>query len=173
MYCFSFFSIFSQLILGDHIHVNTVIIKNFLVEESSLYLDIGLCVFSVSWWKQFMGLPFMGVHLTPHLPTLTLLTFLLLCLWGRVCPMVGSGHINAEHSALAYRVCGLRPICVPFYLWWSFSKTKLCNPCFYYMHGVTCRYQQIHSITRMTCHVKITSLIIENFLGHLHRYVAH
>lgn len=57
MYCFYFFSILSQLIMGDNIHMNTVIIKNFLVEKGLLYLGIGLCVFSVSWWRQFMGFP--------------------------------------------------------------------------------------------------------------------
>lgn len=111
------------------------------------------------------------VHLTLHLPTLTCSPFF--CFVFEV--ECAQWYIKTEHSALGYRVGGLRPTCVPFYLWWPFSKTKVCNLRFFYMHGVTCRYQHTQSQGWLVMmeNVKISSFIIENFLGPLHRYVAH
>lgn len=144
------------------------------VEEGLLYLDFELCVFSVSWWRQFVGLP-----LCTSLPTYLIspcspffcFVFEVEC---------------AQWLDLATSKQSIMPWDIEYvdwdqYVYFSTSDDHFPKQRCAIHVSFTCMESHadisIHTQSQrwlvMMENGKITSFIVENFLGHLHRYVAH
>lgn len=115
----------------------------------------------------------------PAVISLTLLTFLYVCLGLGVCPKSRPSYIKVQHKCLELQGVWTKTIMYIFLLWIVTFRNKdiqftfISFTCWIHTHTPT--YALIHSYgwCVVTENVKISSAIIESFLSSLHKYVTH